>query len=287
MTRLTTENIQGIAQSLPAYESSLMKMTGCTLRQIACRAMEVSEKEIRASMEHALVGVIPMTSGDGVLKGFCETVAGIVNHIGCRAFVTRETDASGIAEAVEEKADILMFADEDRFVALDMQQRRLADNADATGRGFATGLHLMAGCLKDRKVLVLGCGPVGQSAVKTLVKTGCRISVYDIEPAAYETLAADFKNDPDVGIQYLHDLDPALHQHELMIDASPASNFILAQHIRSDTIISAPGMPLGLDRSALDIIGDRLLHDPLQIGVATMVVGVLIPYVRFDHLQKR
>jgi pyrrolysine biosynthesis protein PylD len=276
VTRLTTENIQGITRDLSAYESSLIKITGCSLRQIACRAMEVSEKEIRASMEHALVGVIPMTSGDGILKGFCETVAGIVDHIGCSVFVTRETDASGIAEAVEDKADILMFADENRFVALDMQHRKHVDNSDATGRGFATGLHLMAGSLKDRKVLVLGCGPVGRSAVKTLMKTECRISVYDVNPAVYETLSADFKNDPDVGIQFLHDLEPALHQHELMIDASPASDIILAQHIRPDTIISAPGVPLGLDRSAMGIIGDRLLHDPLQIGVATMVVGALI-----------
>ncbi len=275
MTRLTTGDIQGIAEDLPAYESSLIKKTGCSLRQLACRAMEVSEKEIQAPMEHALVGVIPMTSGGGVLNGFCRTVARIVNHIGCRAFVTRDMDASGIAEAVEKKADILMFADEDRFVALDMQHRKLVDNADATGRGFVTGLHLMAESLKDRKVLVLGCGPVGQSAVKALAKTGCRISVYDIEPATYGPVSAEFKNDPDGEIQFLYDLDPALHQHELMVDASPAGSFILAQHIKPHTIISAPGMPLGLDRSALEAIGDRLLHDPLQIGVACMVVGAL------------
>jgi pyrrolysine biosynthesis protein PylD len=108
------------------------------------------------------------------------------------------------------------------------------------------------------------------------MKTECRISVYDINPAVYETLSADLKNDPNVGIQFLHDLYAALHQHELMIDASPSSDFILARHIRPDTIISAPGVPLGLDRSALNLIGDRLLHDPLQIGVATMVVGALI-----------
>ena len=80
-----------------------MKKTGCSLRQLACLAMEVSEKDIQASMGHALVGVIPMTSGGGVLKGFCRTVADIVSHIGCKAFVTRNTDASGIAEAVEKK----------------------------------------------------------------------------------------------------------------------------------------------------------------------------------------
>ena len=85
----------------------------------------------------------------------------------------------------------------------------------------------------------------------------------------------DLSNESDVQIQFLNDLDPALLQHELIVDASPASNFILAQHIKPHTIVSAPGMPLGLDRSALAAIGDRLLHDPLQIGVATMLVGAL------------
>ncbi len=275
MTRLTSSDIQGISEELPAYESSLMKKTGCSLRQLACRAMKVTEIDVQTSLEHTLVGVIPMTSGGGVLKGFCGTVAKIVNHIGCRAFATRSTDASGIAEAVEKKADILMFADENRFVALDMQHRKLMDNADATGRGFVAGLNLMAESLNDQKVLVLGCGPVGQSAVKALAKTGCRISVYDIETKAYDRVSTEFKNDPDIEIQFLYNLDLALHQHALMVDASPAGGFIGARHISPHTIISAPGMPLGLDRSALAAIGGRLLHDPLQIGVATMVVGAL------------
>ncbi len=243
--------------------------------QLACRAMAVAEKDVQVSMAHAVVGVIPMTSGGGVLKGFCETVAKIVGHIGCRAFVTRDADVSGIAEAVQKKADILFFADDNRFIALELQHRNIVDNAVATGRGFVTGLQRMAGSLKDRHVLVLGCGPVGQSAVKALLETDCQISVYDIEPAAYGRLAVDLSNESDVQIQFLNDLDPALLQHELIVDASPASNFILAQHIKPQTIVSAPGMPLGLDRSALAAIGDRLLHDPLQIGVATMLVGAL------------
>ena len=276
MTRLTARDILSIPEELPAYESSLILKTGCTLRQVACRAMEVAEKDLLASFARTVIGVISMSSGGGVLNGFCRTVSEIARHIGCSAFVARNTDAAGIAEAVERNADILMFADDDRFVALHMQHRKLVDNAVATGRGFAAGLHLMAGNLKGRNVLVLGCGPVGQSAVKALMKTGCRVSVYDIEPAAYGPLSTEFGNDPDLGVQLLNELDPALHRHEFIVDASPASNFILARHITPHTIVSAPGVPIGLDRSALAAIGDRLLHDPLQIGVAVMVVDALI-----------
>ena len=237
--------------------------------------MEVSEKDIQASLEHAVVGVIPMTSGGGVLKGFCRMVSEIAGYLGCRTLVTAKTDAAGIAEAVERNADILMFADEDRFIALHMQHRKLVDNAQATGRGFVAGLHLMAGNLKDRKVLVLGCGPVGQSAVTALGEKGCRVSVYDIDPAAYDHLSKTFNHGTNIDVHFLNDLDLALRHHELIVDASPAGNFILAQHITSRTIISAPGMPVGLDKSALETIGSRLLHDPLQIGVAAMVVGAL------------
>ena len=66
------------------------------------------------------------------------------------------------------------FADDNRFIALELQHRNIVDNAVATGRGFVTGLQLMAGSLKDRHVLVLGCGPVGQSAVKALLETDCQ-----------------------------------------------------------------------------------------------------------------
>ncbi len=275
MTRLTTCDIQGITDVLPAYDASLIKKTGCSLQQIACLTMEVTENDIQASRERAVVGVVPMTSGGGVLRGFCGMVSEIAGYLGCRTFVTGKTDAAGIAEAAERDADILMFADEDRFIALHMRHRKLVDNAVATGRGFVTGLGLMAGGLKDKKALVLGCGPVGQSAVRALGEKGCRVSVYDIDPAAYEHLSKTFSDDAEIDVHFLNDLDPALRHHELIVDASPAGNFILAPHITPRTIISAPGMPVGLDKAALEAIGNRLLHDPLQIGVAAMVVGAL------------
>jgi len=275
MTRLTTWDIQDIPHALPTYDASLIRKTGCSLRQIACLAMKVAENDIQASLEGTIVGVVPMTSGDGVLNGFCEVVSEIAAYLGCRTFVTKKTDAAGIAEATEKNADILMFADEDRFIALHMRHQKIVDNAVATGRGFVTGLGLMAGGLKDKKVLVLGCGPVGQSAVRALVEKGCRVSVYDIDSAVYDPLLKSVGDDTGLDVQFLNGLGPSLSCHELMVDATPAGNFIHAQHITPRTIISAPGMPVGLDKSALKAIGNRLLHDPLQIGVAAMVAGAL------------
>jgi pyrrolysine biosynthesis protein PylD len=56
----------------------------------------------------------------------------------------------------------------------------------------------------------------------------------------------------------------------MIVDATPAAEIIDAEFISPQTFLTAPGMPLGLDRDALKKISDRLLHDPLQIGVATM-----------------
>jgi pyrrolysine biosynthesis protein PylD len=42
--------------------------------------------------------------------------------------------------------------------------------------------------------------------------------------------------------------------------------------VKGDTYISAPGMPTGLGAGALKKLSGRYLHDPLQIGVATMIV---------------
>jgi pyrrolysine biosynthesis protein PylD len=68
------------------------------------------------------------------------------------------------------------------------------------------------------------------------------------------------------------DLEEALQKHRLIVDASPAAGIIKERHIKPDTAIAAPGLPLGLCPGALVSIGDRLIHDPLQIGVATMLV---------------
>ena len=39
-----------------------------------------------------------ITFGQGIISGFCETVANIVSHIGCRAKVTQQVDVAGLAD---------------------------------------------------------------------------------------------------------------------------------------------------------------------------------------------
>ena len=66
-------------------------------------------------------------------------------------------------------------------------------------------------------------------------------------------------------------LERALQHYAFVFDATPAGGFIEARHIRPDTVIAAPGIPLGVSPEAVARIEERLIHDPLQIGVTTMM----------------
>jgi pyrrolysine biosynthesis protein PylD len=275
VTRLKTNDIQYIGALLSDYDTELIKKTGCSLRAIACRAANIQESEFEKMSGDLLVGIIPITFGQGIIRGFCNAVKSIVSHIGCRTFITQATDVAGLAEAFEKKANIIMLADDDRFVAIHTQSRQVVDNAVATGKGFAAGLSLMVGGLEKKDVLVIGCGPVGCAATQALVKLGSEVSIYDINLSRSNDLANRIKHLLDTEIKIVKELDQALTQHQFIVDATPAVDIIQAHHVTSDTYISAPGVPLGLNEAARSKVSDRLLHDPLQIGVATMTAGAM------------
>lgn len=273
MTRLIAPDISDIATNLKNYDRELVARTGYSLSGIACRAAEIDEAQIKNLLPEIRVGAIPISSGEGIIGGFGDAVLSILLHMGANAFVTRTTDVAGIAESFEKKADIVMLADDERFVALHIRSRSIADNGVCTGKAFATGLRLMAGSLKGREVLVIGCGPVGRSATGTLIGMGARVSVYDVQVEPLKVWVKTIDQTADSKIQIVKKLGPALQHHQFIIDASPARNIIHAHHITPDTYVSAPGFPCGLDAEAKERVSSRLLHDPLQLGVATMLVS--------------
>jgi pyrrolysine biosynthesis protein PylD len=273
VTRLITSDISDIAANLQNYDRELVAKTGCSLRSIACRAAEIDEAQIKNLLPKIRAGVIPIAGGEGIISGFADAVLSILLHMGANAFITRTTDVAGIAESFEKNADIVMLADDERFVALHIQSRSIADNAVCTGKSFATGLNLMAGNLKGQEVLLIGCGPVGRSSAETLIRMGARVSVYDVQVEPLNEWVKTIDQTVDSKIQIVKKLDAALQRHQFIIDASPARNTIHAHHITPDTYVSAPGFPCGLDAEAIERLANRLLHDPLQLGVATMLVS--------------
>jgi pyrrolysine biosynthesis protein PylD len=275
MTRLTTDDIASIADKLQAYDEELIAKTGCTLAEIACQATGIAESEMKEIAADIRVGVVPITFGQGIIAGFGDIVAAIVSHVGCKAFVTQQADVAGWAESLDEKADILMFADDDRFIAVDVASRQVADNAVATAKGFVAGLGLMTGGLKQKNVLVIGCGPVGCAATEALIIADSIVSIYDINSSRSDALALRIKPISNTDIDIVKDIEQALTEHQFIVDATPTADIIRAHHISAQTYVSAPGVPVGLDKDAQVKISNRLLHDPLQIGVATMIACAL------------
>jgi pyrrolysine biosynthesis protein PylD len=276
MTRLKPKDIYDIPIRLNEYDRELIEKTGCTLEGIACCTFGIPEETFLSMAGSAEVGIVPVATGQGIIEGFSKAVRHIVQHLGFRTFVTRQTDVAGIAEAVEKNAEVIMMADDLRFVALNIRSSRLVDNAEAAGKGFVAGLDLMAGGLKQKRVLVIGCGPVGRSAVLAALLRGADVSVFDIDLQLSYRLARDIRKSTKELIGVERDLALALGYYDLLVEASSGAGVIDAESIRSNTYIAAPGMPLGLTPAAVKKISGRLLHDPLQIGVAVMAVDAVM-----------
>ena len=276
MTRLKSQDIADINARLDRYDAELKVKTGNTLLGIACHAVGIGEKIVQDLTVSAKVGVVPMTCGKGVIAGFAEAVRQIAVHIGFNAFVTRHTDVAGIAEVFENKTDILTMADDNRFVALHLKNYRVIDNTVATGKGFAAGLDLMSGGLKGKSCLVIGCGPVGRNAASALINFGAKVAVYDINQQQCKVVAEQLTRSFDTNIEVETSLEYALRRHRLLIEATNSTNVIGEKDITPETYIAAPGIPLGLSAAAYEKAMDRLLHDPLQIGVAAMLLSVVI-----------
>ncbi len=277
MTRLKENDIQDITAGLENYDKILVRKTGRTLRGIACHALDAPEEALDSITASSKIAVVPFRCGEGVITGFSETLRGIVRHLGFDCFVTHHTDASGIAEAVENQAHILLMADDHRYFALDVQKGTVADNSEATGTGFTAALDLMVNGLKGRKVLVVGCGPVGRSAAYAAVKKGARLAILDLKPQRCQSLAAVLSKTGNEPITIMNSLESAMHHYHLVIDATNAAAVFSSKCITPHTYISAPGMPLGLTPGAAGKIRDRLYHDPLQTGTAVMLLQALQP----------
>lgn len=263
MTRLTEKIVSEI--ELDNYDNELRKKTGHSLKQIALHGACIEDRRCTFD-ENMKVSIIPVTSGKGIIHGFTEAVMGIINHLGYMSFITDGPDVAGLAEAVEKQADIIFLADDDCFVAINLKWRYVVYNHEATARGYAAALDYLAGGVFNKRILVIGAGKVGKSAVGALKRLGAEVSIFDTDEVKAEATAELY------GIVSEPCLDDALSRHNLLLDASPVRNIIRSEHIKPDTSIAACGIPIGLTDRARKLVGDRLIHDPLQIGVATMLL---------------
>ena len=272
MTRLRTEDIKHIPQELKVYDQQLLDKTGNTLKGIASHAVDLPDNEFKEIVKSFEVCVIPLTCGQGVINRFCATVSGIISHLGFHSFVARHSDVAGIAEAFEKKSDIILLADDNRFVAINVHTNYISDNSEMTAKGFVAALDLMAGGLKGKNALVIGCGSVGSYTAKILVNMGVLVTASDINPRLASTLQKEIADVLKTTIQIDNDWRSTSGKYQYIIDATYSADFIDASVITPDTYVAVAGVPCGLSSEARKKLSNRYLHDSLQIGVATMVI---------------
>jgi 3-methylornithyl-N6-L-lysine dehydrogenase len=266
VTRLTGDDVHELGAGLAGLDESLRRVTGLDLRGLALASADVSGGQ---SFVGRWVGVVPMTSGQGVIPGFSQAVAGIVSHLGCDAFVAPVSDVAGLAFVIERGAEVVFMADDQRFIALEVRAARVIDNGEATGIVYATALAHAARGVSGRTVLVVGLGAVGMAAAVRLARLGAVVLAYDPDLSRAEVAARSLP------VLLVPSLADGLAACELILDASPAAEIIPASWVTGRSLVAAPGMPLGTTADAVAALGERLIHDPLALGVAAMAAEAL------------
>ncbi len=290
MTRLLKDDIAHVVGGLHDYDARLRRMTGVSLRGLACKAAGLDEAVVLGALGRVRIASVPITSGLGLIGGFSESVASIVSYLGFETFVTKSCDDTGMVEGIERGAEILMFADDERFVAIvpgrapgpgspqepqgDLvpEQDLVVDNSLATALGFVTGLELMKGGLSGQSALVLGCGPVGVAAAKTLIARGAKVGLCDIDRERALVALGDLGGNASNRLRMEETPAAALGRYALIFDATNSGSFIESAHLTPESMVAAPGMPCALTREAMKKHRGRVLHDALEIGTATMAV---------------
>ena len=239
------------------------------LLELALETTDMTLEQYRSRVAAlSWVAVIPITTGQGIISGFSQEVADICCFLGLPCRVTQKQDVAGIGEAVAGGSEIILLADDNIFLALNLNSRRVVDNVLATGEVYAAALTAAAGGVAERLVGVLGLGPVGRAAAGWLQSRGARLIVYDRDQRRQSDFLAgraDVRGAGSVG--------EVLDETNLVLDATTSANVIKVGELKCRLILAAPGVPLGIDQPNSDMV--QLIYDPLHLGVAAMAVQAL------------
>ncbi len=284
MTRLKEDWIHDMAESLNTYDEELARKIGGGLRKLCANVTSLTTieslgkdeigklcpnvpgascEEFESAAKTLQVAVVPVIAGMGVIGSFADSVAAILRHLGANTYVTDSTDIDGIAEAYERGADVIFAADDNRYIAFHTHCQRMVDNNYATPLGYVIAMEMATGILKDKGVLVIGYGVIGQNFCQILRRKGADVTVLETD-----TLRSDQAHED--GFKILH--DPAgIRQYSYVFDATNGGGWLEKSMLQENVWISAPGVPVSLDEEAQEIFKDRIIHDYLQIGTATML----------------
>ena len=257
MTRLTENDIAGIEAEWATYERRLEELTGDGLLKTTARTLGIDPETARSGVRELRVGAIPISSGEGLIGGFADSLASIAGHLGFEADVL-PADVPGFQLAKSGGFDLFIWADDDTYLAENILTGTVGENGRATGRGFATALIRMAARKRlDKRALVLGAGPVGCAGAETLALAGYEVFLCDMALSGCTPCTPD-------------DLS-GLPLFECLLDAAPTNDFFPLDRLAAGACISAPCVPCIWTLRAPE--GASVWHDPLQLGTAVMFLA--------------
>jgi len=105
MALLTPDDLININKQLQEADSAVRRVTGLDIKGI-CKAL------YGTSQSSEKVGIVPVTSGNGIIGNFSASLHAITQYFGFDSFVTDSPDVSGYYEAVRNGAEIILMADD-------------------------------------------------------------------------------------------------------------------------------------------------------------------------------
>lgn len=259
MALLTPEDLKNINKQLQEADSAVRRVTGLDIKGV-CEAFYGTTPCCEK------VGIVPITSGNGIIGNFSASLHAITQYFGFDSFVTGMPDVSGYYEAVRNKAEIILMADDNTFVAHNLKNGKIANNQLCTGTIYAeiASRHLKT---DSKDVLVIGLGKVGFPGAAHFVHSGFNVYGYDADKSVLE------KTVSNLGITPFDPDKP--RKFSIIFEATPCANTISEAVLSENCVISTPGIPCAISSELRKKYAVELVMEPLGIGTASMLYSVL------------
>lgn len=259
MALLTPEDLKNINRQLEEADSAVRRVTGLDIKGI-CKAL------YGTFPRYEKVGIVPVTSGNGIIGNFSASLHAITQYFGFDSFVTDMPDVSGYYEAVRNGAEIILMADDHTFLAHNLKNGKIANNQPCTGVIYAeiASRHLKA---DSKDVLVVGLGRVGFPGAAHFVHKGFRVYGYDPDKTLLEKAVSN------LGIIPFDPFRP--RKFSMIFEATPCTNTIPETALSENCVISTPGIPCAISEELRKKYNVELVMEPLGIGTASMLYSVL------------
>lgn len=259
MALLTPHDLININKQLQEADSAVRRVTGLDIKGV-CKAL------YNTSPGSQKVGIVPVTSGNGIIGNFSASLHAITQYFGFDSFVTDMPDVSGYYEAVWNGADIILMADDHTFLAHNLKNGKIANNQPCTGMIYAeiASRHVKA---DSKDVLVMGLGKVGFPGAAHFVHKGFRVYGYDADRNLMKRAVSS------LGITPFDPGNPK--EFSIIFEATPCANTIPEAVLSKNCVLSTPGIPCAISEELQEKYNVQLVMEPLGIGTASMLYSVL------------